>query len=72
MRLKGFFDSAYLLYNLKHNNPDNYITDYQENVALQFINGGNQILENKLYFSEIVKKDVAVPDVYGYIFNGLF
>jgi len=72
MRFSGFFDSSYFLYDFKNNNLENYITDYQENVPLQFLNGSNQVLENKLYFSELVKNDVAISDVYGYVFNGRY
>jgi hypothetical protein len=72
MFFSGFFESSYILYNFKQNDPKKYVTDFQENVKLQSLNRGNQTLENKVYFAEIVKNHVLTPKTLGFIFNGLY
>src|SRR5690606_2208242 len=68
---KGFFSSSYVLYGLDGNDPEEYLSDYQENVkAIRLNDGYSEILDDKVKFSEIIKDFLKTPQDIAVILNG--
>ena len=68
----GFFPRNYILYNLMENNAEEYISDYQENFKMAGINKKAGIINNKLFFIELIRPFVFVPPVRGLFEQGRF
>lgn len=69
MKIKGFTPDQYVLYNLKENNIDNYISE-MERWKSREINGKYKlIMDDKLLFPEMFGKYVNVPKNLAWIRN---
>src|SRR5690606_8842338 len=68
---KGFFSSSYVLYGLDGNDPEEYLSDYQENVkAIRLNDGYSEILDDKVKFTEVIKGFLKTPNDIAVILNG--
>ena len=68
--LKGFTVNEYIWYNLKHNNYNDYISDYKRIESRNINCDYKFILDDKLIFEEIFRNYIRVPYNYGYISAG--
>lgn len=69
---KGFLAEKYTLYQLDKNNYKDYLSDYHTSMARWINEPFNEILTNKLIFSECVGKYIKVPETYGIFVSGQF
>ncbi|EDP71459.1 putative hexapeptide transferase family protein [Flavobacteriales bacterium ALC-1] len=69
---KGFLAEKHVLYQLDKNNYKDYLSDYHTSMARWINEPFNEILTNKLIFSECVGKYIKVPETYGIFVNGKF
>lgn len=69
---KGFLAEKHVLYQLNKNNYKNYLSDYHTSMARWINEPFNELLTNKLIFSECVGKFITVPKTYGIFVNGVF
>lgn len=68
--LKGFFGESSILYNFKHNNPKDYLSDY-DRLKTRFINGDkNVVLNDKEIFTNVFSSYVDIPQNLGYVKHG--
>lgn len=69
MWTKGFYSNKYIFYGLDHNNPKDYLSDYDRATKTYHINGYYKVmLDDKIYFTFLVKKlGDFVPEVYALI-----
>ena len=66
---KGFLAEKYTLYQFDKNDSKKYFSDYHASMSRNINEPFNDLLTNKLVFSEIVGKVLKVPKTYGWIFN---
>lgn len=69
---KGFLAEKYTLYQFDKNDSKKYFSDYHASISRNINEPFNDLLTNKLVFSEIVGKVLKVPKTYGWIFNGIY
>jgi len=69
---KGFLAEKYTLYQLDKNNYKDYLSDYNMSMARWINEPFNEMLTNKLIFSECVGRYINVPEIYGIFINGQF
>lgn len=69
---KGFLAEKYTLYQFDKNDYRNYFSDYHASMARTINEPFNDLLTNKLVFSEVVGKVLKVPETFGWIFNGIY
>ena len=69
---KGFLAEKYTLYQLDKNNYKDYLSDYHAAMARWINEPFNELLTNKLIFSEYVGKYIQVPKTFGIIVSGQF
>ncbi len=69
---KGFLAEKYTLYQLDKHDYREYLSDYHTSMARWINEPFNEILTNKLIFSECVGKYIKVPKTYGIFVNGCF
>ena len=62
----------YTLYQFDKNDSKKYFSDYHASMSRNINEPFNDLLTNKLVFSEIVGKVLKVPKTYGWIFNGIY
>lgn len=69
---RGFISEAWVLYDLEHNDPDLYISDYARFTRSRLVNGRYAaILDNKLLFDQIVGElGPVLPKLLGILENG--
>lgn len=68
----GFTGQEYVLYDLEHNNPDEYCRMYDSYRFRRSIGHYSVILDNKVLFYELVRNWAAVNKIYAYKEDGLF
>lgn len=66
----GFFPKNFVLYNLKVNNKNEYISDYEENYKLPLLNTRTEIINDKLKFLEFISEFVYIPKNFGILKDG--
>lgn len=69
---KGFLAEKYVLYQLDKNNYKLYLSDYHTSMARWINEPFNELLTNKLIFSDCVGKYIKVPETYGIFVSGQF
>ncbi|MFD2552344.1 sugar-transfer associated ATP-grasp domain-containing protein [Bizionia sediminis] len=69
---KGFLAEKQTLYQLDKNNYKAYLSDYHAAMARWINEPYNELLTNKLIFSEFVGKYIKVPKTFGVFINGEF
>ncbi|WP_299119785.1 sugar-transfer associated ATP-grasp domain-containing protein [uncultured Winogradskyella sp.] len=69
---KGFLAEKYTLYQLDKNNYKDYLSDYHAAMARWINEPFNELLTNKLIFSECVGKHIKVPKTFGIFVSGEF
>lgn len=70
LALKGFFSAQYIQYNLKENDINDYLSEYQSRKA-RFINkDGKYILDNKIIFNKMIEEYVRTAKNLSVILNG--
>lgn len=69
---KGFLAEKYVLYQLEKNNYKDYLSDYHAAMARWINEPFNDMLTNKLIFSDYVGKYIKVPKTYGIFVTGEF
>lgn len=69
---RGFLAEKYVLYQFDKNNYKDYLSDYHTSMARWINEPFNELLTNKLIFSECVGKYIKVPKTYGIFVNGKF
>jgi len=69
---KGFLAEKHTLYQFDKNNYKDYLSDYQGSMARWINEPFNEMLTNKLIFSDCVGKFIKVPEVFGIFVNGKF
>lgn len=69
---KGFLAEKYTLYQFDKNNYKDYLSDYHTSMARWINEPFNEMLTNKLIFSECVGKHIKVPETYGIFVSGRF
>jgi len=69
---KGFLAEKYTLYQFDKHNYKNYLSDYHNSMARWINEPFNEMLTNKLIFSECVGKYIKVPETYGIFVSGQF
>lgn len=69
---KGFLAEKQVLYQLDKNNYKDYLSDYHAAMARWINEPFNELLTNKLIFSECVGKYINVPKTFGIFVNGEF
>lgn len=68
---KGFFPNRDILYELRENTPESYVTDYQENVKAVHINKPlNSLINDKLIFPELIVPYIKMPETFALVENG--
>lgn len=68
---KGFFSSSYVLYGFDTKDPDEYLSDYSENVKAIDLNfQADEILDDKIKFSTIISEFIGTPNDIAVIKNG--
>lgn len=68
----GFLAESYLIYNLKENDYQKYLSDYQR-AKCRFINGDYSIILNdKLVFENMLKPYIRTPETAAIILKGKF
>ncbi|TXE18866.1 hypothetical protein ES692_05290 [Psychroserpens burtonensis] len=69
---KGFLAEKHVLYQLDKNNHKHYLSDYHTSMARWINEPFNEMLTNKLIFSDCVGKYIKVPETYGIFVGGHF
>lgn len=69
---KGFLAEKHTLYQLDKNDYKDYLSDYHTSMARWINEPFNEMLTNKLIFSECVGKYIKVPETYGIFVSGQF
>jgi hypothetical protein len=69
---KGFLAEKHTLYQFDKNDHKNYFSDYHASISRNINEPFNDLLTNKLVFSEVIGKVLKVPQTYGWIFNGIY
>ncbi|AGF78360.1 glutathione synthase/ribosomal protein S6 modification enzyme (glutaminyl transferase) [Desulfocapsa sulfexigens DSM 10523] len=67
---RGFLAEKYILYNLKKNSYQNYLSDVHASMARWVNDPYTDILSNKFLFAKIAGDYIKVPKTYGLILNG--
>ncbi len=69
---RGFLGESYVFYDLRRNNPRQYVSDVRRYLRTPFINGEfAPVLDNKLIFHETLDRFPGLtPDVFGLISDG--
>ena len=68
--LKGFFSKSYILYNLKENNINDYLSDIQENILSKWIFRINSTWMINLFSQNCLSPFVQVPEDIGIVVRG--
>lgn len=69
---KGFLAEKHVLYQFDKNNYKDYLSDYHTSMARWINEPFNEMLTNKLIFSDCVGKYIKVPETYGIFVSGQF
>ena len=69
---KGFLAEKQVLYQFDKNNYKDYLSDYHTSMARWINEPFNEMLTNKLIFSDCVGKYIKVPETFGIFVNGKF
>ena len=69
---KGFLAEKHTLYQFDKNNYKYYFSDYHASISRNINEPFNDLLTNKLVFSEVIGKVLKVPQTFGWIFNGIY
>jgi len=69
---KGFLAEKHVLYQFDKNNYKDYLSDYLTSMARWINEPFNEMLTNKLIFSDCVGKYIKVPETYGIFVSGQF
>jgi hypothetical protein len=67
---KGFFPSNYVLFRLDVNDYQLYISDFKENFKVSRINKKASILNNKIFFGQLITSIIKSPEVLCFIYQG--
>lgn len=67
---KGFFPSNYVLFRLDVNDYHLYISDFKENFKVSRINKKASILNNKIFFGQLISSIIKSPEVLCFIYQG--
>lgn len=70
MRLKGFTPDHYYLYDFKHNNPKDYLTEVDRWKTRRVNDKYNVLLDDSLAFYHLFKSHVKTPKIFGWINKG--
>lgn len=68
----GFLAEKYVLYQLDQNDSNLYLSDYHASMARWINEPFNELLTNKLIFSEYVGQFVKVPKIFGIFVEGIY
>jgi hypothetical protein len=66
----GFFPSNYILFNLDKENYRYFVSDYKENFGISSINNKASILNNKIFFDQLISSIVGSPKILSFVYNG--
>ncbi len=68
----GFTPEEYVIYDLKHNKPNDYISEWERQCFREKAGGYRIILDNKLIFYYLIKNFAPVNCIYAYKQNGVY
>lgn len=65
----GFTADEYVIYDLKHNNPSDYISEYERDVFRNYARDYRILLDNKIVFYCIIRNFADTNTIYSYKVN---
>lgn len=68
----GFTADEYVIYDLKHNSPKEYISEYERQQFRNFVRDYRILLDNKIVFYNIIRNFAEVNKIYAYKEKGKY
>lgn len=70
MNVKGFVADRYVIYNIKNNEINQFISDHEVNLSKRINKQYCMVMDNKLLFNDLFGRFINVPKIYGIVDHG--